>query len=80
VSRKSGAIQREKIGSGLGLLLGILIFNLIAYQFVETKALSEANRMIGAIVSALICSELGARVGKWLDAREQAKGLGKELQ
>ncbi len=80
MSRKSGAIQREKIGSGLGLLLGILIFNLIAYQFVETKALSEANRMIGAIVSALICSELGARVGKWLDAREQAKGLGKELE
>ena len=72
--------RREKVGSGLGLLLGILIFNLIAYQFVETKALSEANRMIGAIVSALICSELGARVGKWLDAREQAKGLGKELE
>ena len=62
--------RREKMGSGLGLLLGILIFNLIAYQFVETKALSEANRMIGAIVSALICSELGARVGKWLDRRE----------
>ncbi|HEH9408732.1 TPA: hypothetical protein ACNU2W_000383 [Aeromonas salmonicida subsp. pectinolytica] len=72
--------RREKMGSGLGLLLGILIFNLIAYQFVETKVLSEANRMIGAIVSALICSELGARVGKWLDAREQAKGLGKELE
>ncbi|MDM5130322.1 hypothetical protein OB962_04795 [Aeromonas piscicola] len=64
--------RREKVGSGLGLLLGILIFNLIAYQFVETKALSEANRMIGAIVSALICSELGARVGKWLDRREQS--------
>lgn len=72
--------RREKIGSGLGLLLGILIFNLIAYLFVETKALSETNRMIGAIVSALICSELGARVGKWLDAREQAKGLSKELE
>ena len=72
--------RREKVGSDLGLLLGILIFNLIAYQFVETKALSEANRMIGAIVSALLCSELGARVGKWLDAREQAKGLGKELE
>ena len=72
--------RREKIGSGLGLLLGILIFNLIAYQFVETKALSETNRMIGAIVSALLCSELGARVGKWLDAREQAKGLSKELE
>ena len=64
--------RREKMGSGLGLLLGILIFNLIAYQFVETKVLSEANRMIGAIVSALICSELGARVGKWLDRREQS--------
>ncbi|MFM1641756.1 hypothetical protein [Aeromonas salmonicida] len=72
--------RREKVGSGLGLLLGILIFNLIAYQFVETKALSETNRMIGAIVSALLCSELGARVGKWLDAREQTKGLGKELE
>jgi ABC-type antimicrobial peptide transport system permease subunit len=64
--------RREKIGSGLGLLLGIFIFNLIAYQFVETKALSEANRMIGAIISALLCSELGARVGKWLDRREQS--------
>lgn len=64
--------RREKMGSGLGLLLGILIFNLIAYQFVETKSLSETNRMIGAIVSALICSELGARVGKWLDRREQS--------
>ncbi|MDM5112639.1 hypothetical protein [Aeromonas salmonicida] len=64
--------RREKMGSGLGLLFGILIFNLIAYQFVETKALSEANRMIGAIVSALLCSELGARVGKWLDRREQS--------
>jgi hypothetical protein len=64
--------RREKVGSGLGLLLGILIFNLIAYQFVETKALSEANRMIGAIVSALLCSELGARIGKWLDRREQS--------
>ena len=64
--------RREKMGNGLGLLLGILIFNLIAYQFVETKALSETNRMIGAIVSALLCSELGARVGKWLDRREQS--------
>ena len=64
--------RREKVGSGLGLLLGILIFNLIAYLFVETKALSETNRMIGAIVSALLCSELGARVGKWLDRREQS--------
>lgn len=64
--------RREKVGSGLGLLLGILIFNLIAYPFVETKAFSEANRMIGAIVSALLCSELGARVGKWLDRREQS--------
>jgi hypothetical protein len=64
--------RREKVGSGLGLLLGILIFNLIAYQFVETKALSETNRMIGAIASALFCSELGARVGKWLDRREQS--------
>lgn len=64
--------RREKVGSGLGLLLGVLIFNLIAYQFVETKALSETNRMIGAIGSALICSELGARIGKWLDRREQS--------
>lgn len=64
--------RREKMGSGLGLLLGILIFNLIAYQFVETKALSETNRMIGAIVSALLCSGLGARVGKWLDRRKQS--------
>ncbi|MDF8330193.1 hypothetical protein P5G63_17600 [Aeromonas salmonicida] len=64
--------RREKVGSGLGLLLGILIFNLIAYQFAETKVLSETNRMIGAIVSALLCSGLGARVGKWLDRREQS--------
>ncbi|HGY1009364.1 TPA: hypothetical protein ACNUUR_001953 [Aeromonas salmonicida] len=64
--------RREKMGSGLRLLLGILIFNLIAYQFVETKVLSETNRMIGAIVSALLCSGLGARVGKWLERREQS--------
>lgn len=38
------------------------------------------NRMIGAMVSAMLCSELGTRVGKWLDAREQAKGLSKELE
>lgn len=30
------------------------------------------------MVSALLCSELGSRIGKWLDVREQAKELAKE--
>lgn len=51
--------RREKIGSGLGLVMGLIAFNLIAPLFLESKEISDMNRMIGAMVSALICSELG---------------------
>ncbi|QXC30275.1 hypothetical protein I6L39_00730 [Aeromonas sp. FDAARGOS 1409] len=70
--------RREKVGCGLGLVMGIIAFNLIAPLLLESTEISDMNRMIGAMVSAMICSELGARVGKWLDVREQAKGLSKE--
>ena len=72
--------RREKMGSGLGLVMGLIAFNLIAPLILESKEISDMTRMIGAMVSAMICSELGTRVGKWLDAREQAKGMGKELE
>jgi hypothetical protein len=65
--------RREKVGGGLGLVMGLIAFNLIAPLLLESKEISDMNRMIGAMVSALICSELGARIGKWLDTREQAK-------
>nr|WP_324603797.1 hypothetical protein [Aeromonas media] len=65
--------RREKVGGGLGLVMGLIAFNLIAPLLLESKEISDMNRMIGAMVSAMICSELGARIGKWLDTREQAK-------
>ncbi|AHX62081.1 hypothetical protein B224_3891 [Aeromonas media WS] len=61
------------MGGGLGLVMGLIAFNLIAPLLLESKEISDMNRMIGAMVSAMICSELGARIGKWLDTREQAK-------
>lgn len=70
--------RREKVGSGLGLLLGIIAFNLLVPFFFELQAGFDGNQMLWAAVMALICAELGARVGKWLDAKEQAKGLAKE--
>ena len=72
--------RREKMGGGLGLVMGLIAFNLIAPLLLESREISDMTRMIGAMVSAMLCSELGARVGKWLDAREQAKGLSKELE
>ena len=63
--------RREKMGSGLGLVLGIIAFNLIAPLLLESKEGADMTQMIGTMVSAMLCSELGARVGKWLDAREQ---------
>lgn len=66
--------RKEKIGSGLGLVMGLIAFNLIAPLLLESKEISDMNRMIGA----MICSELGARIGKWLDAGEQAKELVKK--
>lgn len=72
--------RREKIGSGLGLVLGIIAFNLMAPLLFEKQANFDFNQLLWAVVSAMVSSELGARVGKWLDAREQAKGLGKELE
>ncbi|QXW28449.1 hypothetical protein KXJ75_17200 [Aeromonas sanarellii] len=70
--------RREKVGGGLGLVLGIIAFNLVMPLLFEAKEGADMNRMIGAMISAMICSELGGRVGKWLDAREQANQLGKE--
>ncbi|MGE6180692.1 hypothetical protein [Aeromonas salmonicida] len=32
----------------------------------------DGNQMLWATVTALVCAELGARVGKWLDRREQS--------
>ena len=72
--------RREKMGSGLGLVLGIIAFNLMAPLLFEKQASFDFNQLLWAVVSAMLCSELGARVGKWLDAREQAKGLSKELE
>lgn len=72
--------RREKIGSGLGLVLGIIAFNLMVPLLFEKQANFDFNQLLWAVVSAMLCSELGARVGKWLDAKEQAKGLGKELE
>ena len=72
--------RREKIGSGLGLVLGIIAFNLMVPLLFEKQASYDFNQLLWAVVSAMLCSELGARVGKWLDAREQAKGLSKELE
>ena len=72
--------RREKIGSGLGLVLGIIAFNLMVPLLFEKQANFDFNQLLWAVVSAMLCSELGARVGKWLDAKEQAKGLSKELE
>ena len=72
--------RREKIGSGLGLVIGIIAFNLMVPLLFEKQANFDFNQLLWAVVSAMLCSELGARVGKWLDAREQAKGLSKELE
>ena len=72
--------RREKIGSGLGLVLGIIAFNLMVPLLFEKQASFDFNQLLWAVVSAMLCSELGARVGKLLDAREQAKGLSKELE
>ncbi|BCR28166.1 hypothetical protein KAM448_01640 [Aeromonas caviae] len=58
--------RREKVGSGLGLVMGLIAFNLIVTE------MSDMTRMIGAMVSAMLCAELGARIGKWRDAKEQA--------
>ncbi|MGY3865277.1 hypothetical protein [Aeromonas bivalvium] len=70
--------RREKVGSGLGLLLGIIGFNLLVPLLFEQQANVDFNQLLWAAVSAMLCSELGARVGKWLEARAQAKGLAKE--
>ncbi|MFM5841270.1 hypothetical protein [Aeromonas sanarellii] len=65
--------RREKIGSGLGLVLGIIAFNLMVPLLFEKQANFDFNQLLWAVVSAMVSSELGARVGKWLDAKEQAK-------
>ncbi|MEB6605328.1 hypothetical protein MXM08_01840 [Aeromonas sanarellii] len=65
--------RREKIGSGLGLVLGIIGFNLMVPLLFEKQANFDFNQLLWAVVSAMVSSELGGRVGKWLDAKEQAK-------
>ncbi|MFQ2312730.1 hypothetical protein [Aeromonas dhakensis] len=65
--------RREKVGSGLGLLLGIIGFNLLVPVFFEKQAGFDGSQMLWAAVTALLCSELGARIGKWLDRREQTR-------
>jgi uncharacterized membrane protein YfcA len=64
--------RREKIGSGLGLVLGIIGFNLMVPLLFEKQANFDFNQLLWAAVTALVCSELGARVGKWLDRKEQS--------
>ncbi|HDZ8966500.1 TPA: hypothetical protein RUX96_003457 [Aeromonas dhakensis] len=65
--------RREKVGSGLGLLLGIIGFNLLVPFLFEKQAGFDGNQMLWAAVTALVCSELGAWMGKWLDRRSQAR-------
>ncbi|MDX7831940.1 MULTISPECIES: hypothetical protein [Aeromonas] len=65
--------RREKVGSGLGLLLGIIGFNMLVPVLFEKKEGFDVTQVILAMVSAVLCSELGARVGKWLDCREQTR-------
>ncbi|AZU47683.1 TPA: hypothetical protein ACGD2I_003177 [Aeromonas hydrophila] len=65
--------RREKVGSGLGLVLGIIGFNLMVPLLFEKQAGFDGNQMLWAAVTALACSELGARMGKWLDCREQTR-------
>jgi hypothetical protein len=36
-----------------------------------TTEMSDMTRMIGAIISAMLCAELGARIGKWRDAKSR---------
>ncbi|MFH7526606.1 hypothetical protein AB2J22_11510 [Aeromonas sp. A5] len=52
--------RREKVGSGLGLLLGIIGFNLLVPFFFEKQAGFDGNQMFWAAVTALLCAELGA--------------------
>jgi len=68
--------RREKVGSGLGLVMGLIAFNLIVLLLpvaTEMSDMTRMTRMIGAMVSAMLCAELGARIGKWRDAKEQAR-------
>ena len=64
--------RKEKVGSGLGLLLGIIGFNLLVPFLFEKLVGFDCSQMLWAAVTALVCSELGARIGKWLDRREQS--------
>ncbi|MFQ2133338.1 hypothetical protein ACK34S_12630 [Aeromonas hydrophila] len=63
--------RREKIGSGLGLVMGIIAFNLMVPLLFEKQANFDFNQLLWAVVSAMVSSELGARIGKWLDRKEQ---------
>lgn len=62
--------RREKIGGGLGLVLGIIGFNLAMPLLFAANEGADEKQMLWAALSALLCSELGSRIGKWLDGRE----------
>ena len=60
------AMTRRVVHTAIG-------FNLLVPFFFEKQAGFDGNQMLWAAVTALVCSELGARVGKWLDRREQTR-------
>ena len=55
--------RREKMGGGLGLVLGIIAFNLIAPLLLESKEGADMTQMIGTMVSAMLCSECNRSPG-----------------
>ncbi|MFQ2221973.1 hypothetical protein ACK32A_04035 [Aeromonas enteropelogenes] len=65
--------RSEKIGSGLGLVFGIIGFNMLVPVLFGPQAGFELVPMILAMVSAVVGSELGAMIGKRIDAHKQAK-------
>ena len=63
----------EKIGSGTGLLMGIIAFNLLAPLLFEKREGFDVIQMVAAIACAMLCSELGARLGRLVDERGKTK-------
>ncbi len=56
--------RREKVGGGLGLLLGIIGFNLLVPFLFEKQAGFDGNQLLWAAVTALVCAELGGQSGQ----------------
>ncbi|EOD53609.1 hypothetical protein [Aeromonas molluscorum] len=48
----------EKIGSGTGLLMGIIAFNLLAPLLFEKREGFDVIQMVAAIACAMLCSAL----------------------